>query len=202
MPDLSSLYFTVSNTASFASLRLGCPRIKVAIDISVRKISIGFVIQRNKMLIPPCDSVCLGKVSFASRNGTKRNSAKKIIFYKNLLYLLGKTGHRYILHGFAETQETSVMFAIAGTPATAGLGLGTEFRSAKIPRNSLGTVSVIPRKKAVIPRHSEFRGRANFEARNGTERNGMEFRGNISFTKQQQNNLTKLYVCISKVVFF
>ena len=50
------------------------------------------------------------------------------------------------------------------------LGLGTEFRSEKIPRNRLGTVSVIPRKKVLIPRHSEFRGRANSEARNGTER--------------------------------
>jgi hypothetical protein len=49
------------------------------------------------------------------------------------------------------------------------LGLGTEFRSEKIPRNSLGMVSVIPRKKALIPRHSEFRGRANSEARNGAE---------------------------------
>ncbi len=54
-----------------------------------------------------------------------------------------------------------------------GLGLGTEFRSEKIPRNRLGTVSVIPRKKALIPRHSEFRGRAHSEARNGTERNGI-----------------------------
>jgi hypothetical protein len=34
-------------------------------------------------------------------------------------------------------------------------------------------ISVIPRKKALIPRHSEFRGRANSEARNGTERNGI-----------------------------
>ncbi len=51
------------------------------------------------------------------------------------------------------------------------LGLGTEFRSEKIPRNILATVSVIPRKKVFIPRHSEFRGRANSEARNGTERN-------------------------------
>jgi hypothetical protein len=51
------------------------------------------------------------------------------------------------------------------------LGLGTEFRSEKIPRNRLGTVSVIPQKKALIPRHSEFRGRANSEARNETERN-------------------------------
>ncbi len=52
-----------------------------------------------------------------------------------------------------------------------GIGLGTEFRSEKIPRNRLRTVSVIPRKKALIPRYSEFRGRANSEVRNGTERN-------------------------------
>jgi hypothetical protein len=56
------------------------------------------------------------------------------------------------------------------------IGLGTEFRSEKIPRNSLGTVSVIPRKKALIPRHSEFRGRASSEARNGTERNGIPWK--------------------------
>jgi hypothetical protein len=68
------------------------------------------------------------------------------------------------------------------------IGLGTEFRSEKIPRNRLGTVSVIPRKKALIPRHSESRGRADSEARNGTEWNSAE---KISFTKQQQNNLTK-----------
>ncbi len=53
------------------------------------------------------------------------------------------------------------------------VGLGTESRSEKIPRNRLGTVSVIPRKKVLIPRHSEFRGKANSEARNGTERNGI-----------------------------
>ncbi len=53
------------------------------------------------------------------------------------------------------------------------LGLGTEFCSEKIPRNRLGMVSVIPGKKALIPRHSEFRGRANSEARNGTEQNGI-----------------------------
>jgi hypothetical protein len=51
------------------------------------------------------------------------------------------------------------------------LELGTEFRSEKIPQNRLGTVSAIPRKKVLIPRHSEFCGRANSEARNGTERN-------------------------------
>jgi hypothetical protein len=54
-----------------------------------------------------------------------------------------------------------------------GLGLGTEFRSEKIPRNRLGTVSVIPRKKVLIPKHSEFRGRANSEARNETELDGI-----------------------------
>jgi hypothetical protein len=53
------------------------------------------------------------------------------------------------------------------------LGFETEFRSGKIPQNRLGTVSVIPRKKALIPRHSEFHGRANSEARNGTERKGI-----------------------------
>jgi hypothetical protein len=53
------------------------------------------------------------------------------------------------------------------------LGLGTEFRSEKIPRNRLGMISVIPRKKVLVPRHSEFRGRGNSEARNRTERNGI-----------------------------
>ncbi len=53
------------------------------------------------------------------------------------------------------------------------LGLGTEFRTEKIPRNRLLTISVIPRKKVLIPRHSESRRRANSEARNGTERNGI-----------------------------
>ncbi len=34
-------------------------------------------------------------------------------------------------------------------------------------------ISVILRKKVLIPRHSEFRGTANSEARNGTEQNGI-----------------------------
>jgi hypothetical protein len=49
------------------------------------------------------------------------------------------------------------------------LGLGTEFCYEKIPRNKLGTVSIIPWKKMLIPRHCKFRGRANFEAQNGIE---------------------------------
>ncbi len=53
------------------------------------------------------------------------------------------------------------------------LGLGTEFRSEKIPRNRLGMASVIPRKKVLIPKHSEFRGRANSEARNGIQWKGI-----------------------------
>ena len=51
------------------------------------------------------------------------------------------------------------------------VGIAMEFRVEKIPRNRLGMVSVIPRKKGLIPRHSEFRGRASSEARNGMERN-------------------------------
>jgi hypothetical protein len=69
------------------------------------------------------------------------------------------------------------------------LGLGTEFRSEKIPRNGLGTISVIPRKKAFIPKHSEFQRRANSEARNGTERN--EIRRKKLVLQNRQNNLTK-----------
>ncbi len=70
-----------------------------------------------------------------------------------------------------------------------GVGLGTEFRSEKIPRNRLGTVSVIP--KVIIPRHSDFRGKANSEARNGTE-----FRGKNKFYKTarltQHNDFSKV----------
>jgi hypothetical protein len=45
------------------------------------------------------------------------------------------------------------------TPPASWQGLGTEFRSEKIPRNRLGKVSVIPRKKVLIPRHNEVHGR-------------------------------------------
>jgi len=57
-----------------------------------------------------------------------------------------------------------------------------EFSSEKIPRNRLGTVSVIPQKKVLIPRHSEFRGRASSEARNETERNGIPRKENMTLT--------------------
>jgi hypothetical protein len=58
------------------------------------------------------------------------------------------------------------------------VGLATEFRFKKIPRNRLGMASVIPRKKELIQRHSEVYGRVNSEAQSG--RNGMK---KISFTK-------------------
>jgi hypothetical protein len=64
--------------------------------------------------------------------------------------------------------------AVAAATAAAvvsRIGLGTEFRSENILRNRLGMISVIPRKKVLIPKHSAFRGRVNSEARNGTERN-------------------------------
>ncbi len=78
------------------------------------------------------------------------------------------------------------------------IGFWTVFRSEKIQRIRLRTVFIIPRKKALIPRHSEFSGRANSKARNGKEWNSAK---KISFTKQQQNNWTKWIVCTSKVVF-
>jgi hypothetical protein len=46
------------------------------------------------------------------------------------------------------------------------IGLGTEFRSEKIPRNRLGTLSVIPRKKVLIPSSVE-----EPNPKLGTERN-------------------------------
>jgi hypothetical protein len=77
----------------------------------------------------------------------------------------------------------SRMSSVLQPSTVSRLGLGTEFRSEKIPRNRLGIVSVIPRKKVLIPRHSDFRGRANSEARNGTEQNGiprkMKFNGTV-----------------------
>ncbi len=42
-------------------------------------------------------------------------------------------------------------------------------RSEKIPWNSLGMVSVTPRKKVLIPRHSEVQRRVNSEARNANK---------------------------------
>ncbi len=74
------------------------------------------------------------------------------------------------------------------------LGLGTEFRSEKIPRNGLGMISVIPRKKAVIPRHSEFRGRANSEARNGMKRNGIPRKNGFSSTEQFRRHSESLFL--------
>ncbi len=59
------------------------------------------------------------------------------------------------------------------------IGLGTEFRSEKIPRNRLGTNSVIPRKKC------PFRGIPNSAEEQipklGTELDGTEFREKIKF---------------------
>ncbi len=73
------------------------------------------------------------------------------------------------------------------------IGLGTEFRSEKILRNRHGTPSVIPRKKVLIPSSTE-----EPILKIGTQWNSAE---KISFTEQQQNNLTKWFVWTSKVVF-
>jgi hypothetical protein len=50
------------------------------------------------------------------------------------------------------------------------LGLATEFRSEKIPRNSLGTDSVIPRKKVLIPTEFRIPRKSPFRS---SERNGI-----------------------------
>ncbi len=46
------------------------------------------------------------------------------------------------------------------------VGLAAEFLSEKIPGNRLGTASVIPRKKVLIPRHSEVYGKVYSQAKN------------------------------------
>ncbi len=69
-------------------------------------------------------------------------------------------------------------------------GNGISFR--KIPWNRLGKVSVIPRKKVVIPRHSEVYGRVNSEARNGTEWH--EKKLVLQNILQQQTELTACFL--------
>jgi hypothetical protein len=66
------------------------------------------------------------------------------------------------------------------------LGLATEFRSEKIPRNRLGMVSVIPRKKVLIPRHSEVYGRDHSEARNGRKWHEKKYKKSCSSLQQTE----------------
>jgi hypothetical protein len=76
------------------------------------------------------------------------------------------------------------------------LGLATEFRSEKIQRNRLGTVSVILRKKVLIPtlpRHSKVHGKSIPKL--GTERNCAE---KISSTKQRKYINSIFYCHIGK----
>jgi hypothetical protein len=66
---------------------------------------------------------------------------------------------------FVETEQ--VFGASSAVAVYYRLVLAMEFRSEKIPRNRLGTASIIPRKKVLIQRHSEIYGRVYSEARNG-----------------------------------
>ena len=59
------------------------------------------------------------------------------------------------------------------------LGLPSKFRSEKNPRNKLGMVFVIPRKKVLLSRISVSLGMAHSEVRNGME--WMEFREKMRF---------------------
>ncbi len=77
------------------------------------------------------------------------------------------------------------------------LGLATECRSENIPWNRLGTVSVIPRKKLLIPRDSEVHGRVSFEARKGMV---WKYTEKKLVLRNSQNNFQKLFVHTSKVV--
>ncbi len=84
---------------------------------------------------------------------------KKYSFFISLVAILVVSIHlrrRHLTYRHVGFSETKV-----------GNGIWLE----NIPRNRLGTVSVIPQKKVLIPRHSVFRGRANSKARNVTERN-------------------------------
>jgi hypothetical protein len=67
-----------------------------------------------------------------------------------------------------------------------GVGLATEFRSEKIPRNSLGTDSVIPRKKVLIPTEFRIPRKSPFQS---SKWNGTEFREKIAFRNSQKNDL-------------
>jgi hypothetical protein len=59
-------------------------------------------------------------------------------------------------HFFSSIKITLILTIIIINLQIYRLGLATEFRSEKIPRNRLGMDSVIPRKKMLIPR--AFRG--------------------------------------------
>ncbi len=69
------------------------------------------------------------------------------------------------------------------------LELAMEFHSEKIPRNSLGTDSVIPRKKVLIPTEYQTPRKSPFRS---LERNGMEFRWKIVFRNCQKDDLSVL----------
>ncbi len=70
-------------------------------------------------------------------------------------------------------------------------------------------ISVIPRKKVLIPRHSEFRGRDNSEARNGTERNGIPRKNEVlrnshrtaSMITLTLNTIIEILGCLSCFLF-
>jgi hypothetical protein len=84
---------------------------------------------------------------------------------------------------------------------SSGVGLATEFHSEKILRNRLRMVSFIPWKKVFIPRHSEFYGRVNSEARNGRTKdeknyfykNSCSRKHNVFRPRQLRNGIPRVY---------
>jgi hypothetical protein len=68
-------------------------------------------------------------------------------------------------------------------------------------------VFFIPRKKVLLPGHSEFRGRANSEARNGTERTGIPrknevLRNSLNTEQNQRPDSQTTYYSENKVFCF
>jgi hypothetical protein len=86
-------------------------------------------------------------------------------FGKNCIIVLCKNQKwKFLLYFMIYNNSKKVPYVILfRAPYEATLGLRTEFRCKIIPRNRLGTVSIIPQKKSA---HSEVHGRDR-----GSERN-------------------------------
>jgi len=78
----------------------------------------------------------------------------------------------------------------------ARVGNGISFR--KIPRNRLGTESVIPRKKVLIPTEFQVPRKSLFRARKGAEQNGIPRKKRVF--RNSQNIFKKWFVLTPNVV--
>jgi hypothetical protein len=79
--------------------------------------------------------------------------------------------------------------------ALSGLGLATEFRSKKTPRNRLGMASIIPQKNVFIPWHSEVYGRVDSEAQNRRKWHEKNLFYKKSCSSKQKNSIFLSKTC-------